>query len=75
MASRPSIRSLIVDAQDLAPQRRTEIKNAWYIFILVLMRRLRKTGFDRRHMAPADLEMRDVIILVDDPLCVIIDPN
>ena len=48
-----------------------------YMLILVrmLMRCLRKSGLDRRHMAEAALTMRDVISREEEPSFVIKDPR
>ena len=43
--------------------------------VLMLMRCLRNTGFDRRHMAEAALAMRDVMSREEEPSFVIRDPR
>ena len=56
---------------------KTETTRARYMLIMVLMvmRVLRKTGCDRRHMAEAALAMRDVLSREDEPSFVIRDPT
>lgn len=52
-----------------------QVKSARERFVVMLMCRLEKRGFVRRHKAPAVLDMRDVMYLIDDPLFVRIYPN
>ena len=58
-------------------QSKTETTRARYMLILVrmLMRCLRKSGLDRRHMAEAALAMRDVMSREEEPSFVIKDPR
>ena len=44
------------------------------ILVLMLMRCLRKSGFDRRHMTEAALSMQDVMSREQEPSFVIRDP-
>ena len=45
------------------------------ILVRMLMRCLRKSGFDRRHMAEAAFAMRDVMAGEEEPSFVIKDPR
>ena len=58
-------------------QTKMETTRARYMLILVrmLMQCLRKSGFDRRHMAEAVLAMRDVMTREEEPSFVIKDPR
>ena len=69
-------RSARVVAHASEPYSKTETTRARYMLVLVrmLMRCLRKSGFDRRHMAEAALAIRDVMSREEEPPFVIKDP-